>query len=45
LENLARSGELCVFEHKGFWQCMDTYRDFEYLNNLWNENKAQWKTW
>ena len=45
LEKLAKDGELCVFEHKGFWQCMDTYRDFEYLNNLWKENKASWKIW
>ena len=45
LEKLAKDGELCVFEHKGFWQCMDTFRDFEYLNNLWNENKATWKSW
>lgn len=45
LENLANDGELCVFEHRGFWQCMDTYREFEYLNNLWKENKASWKIW
>jgi glucose-1-phosphate cytidylyltransferase len=45
LENLAKDGQLCAFEHKGFWQCMDTYRDFELLNSLWNENKAAWKTW
>ncbi len=45
LEDLAKDGQLCAFEHKGFWQCMDTYRDFEHLNSLWNENKASWKTW
>jgi glucose-1-phosphate cytidylyltransferase len=45
IEDLVRDKELCVFEHKGFWQCMDTYRDFEYLNSLWNENKAEWKIW
>ena len=45
LEDLAKKGELCSFQHKGFWQCMDTYRDFEYLNNLWKENKASWKIW
>jgi glucose-1-phosphate cytidylyltransferase len=34
-----------VYKHKGFWACMDTQRDMEYLNKLWNENKAQWKVW
>jgi len=45
LESLANSSELCVFEHRKFWQCMDTYRDFEYLNSLWREEKAEWKVW
>ncbi len=45
LETLAKEGELIAFHHKGFWQCMDTYRDFEYLNSLWKEDKASWKTW
>lgn len=45
LESLVKDGQLSVFPHKGFWQCMDTYRDFEYLNSLWNENKASWRTW
>ncbi|TAH39166.1 MAG: glucose-1-phosphate cytidylyltransferase [Bacteroidetes bacterium] len=45
LETLANSSELCVFEHRKFWQCMDTYRDFEYLNSLWREEKAEWKVW
>jgi glucose-1-phosphate cytidylyltransferase len=45
MEKLANEGELCVYHHAGFWQCMDTYRDFEYLNNLWKENKADWKLW
>jgi glucose-1-phosphate cytidylyltransferase len=45
LESLVKDGQLAVFPHKGFWQCMDTYRDFELLNSLWNENKASWKTW
>ena len=45
LEKLATDGELCVFEHEGFWQCMDTFRDFEFLNNLWNENRAAWRLW
>jgi len=45
LENLVKDKQLCVFEHDGFWQCMDTYRDFEMLNNFWKEGKASWKIW
>jgi glucose-1-phosphate cytidylyltransferase len=45
LETLAKEDQLCVYEHRKFWQCMDTYRDFEYLNMLWKENKAEWKVW
>lgn len=45
LEKLAAEGQLSMFSHNGFWQCMDTYRDYEYLNNLWNTNKAEWKCW
>lgn len=45
LENLAQQGQLMVYKHKGFWACMDTLRDVEYLNNLWSENKADWKIW
>lgn len=45
LEKLAGQGQLMVYRHKGFWACMDTLRDVEYLNSLWNENKADWKIW
>ena len=45
LEKLAKSGELMAYEHKGEWECMDTLRDVEYLNKLWNINKAFWKIW
>ena len=45
LEKLAREGQFMVYKHTGFWACMDTLRDMEYLNNLWNENKAEWKIW
>lgn len=45
LEELARRNELMVYKHHGFWACMDTIRDFEYLNELWNTNKAEWKIW
>lgn len=45
LEKLANMGELMVYEHFGPWQCMDTVRDMNHLNNLWNQNKAFWKIW
>jgi len=45
LEKLAANGELMMFEHNGFWQCMDTVRDMNYLNELWDEKKAPWKRW
>ncbi len=45
LEQLAKDGELMVYEHKGNWTCMDTQRDMIYLNSLWNSNRAFWKIW
>ena len=45
LEKLARAKQLKAFQHPGFWQPMDTYRDFEQLNKLWSEGKAPWKVW
>jgi glucose-1-phosphate cytidylyltransferase len=45
LEKLAADGELMAYQHDGFFVGMDTYRDFEYLNRLWNENQAPWKVW
>ncbi len=45
LERVAKDGQLMVYEHKGFWACMDTIRDVEYLNELWNRKDAKWKVW
>ena len=45
LEKIANEGQLMVYKHTGFWTCMDTLRDMDYLNKLWNENKALWKVW
>ncbi len=45
LEELAKEGQLIVYRHDGFWACMDTYRDMEYLNKLWAQGKAEWKVW
>ena len=45
LDRLAEEGELAVYEHKGSWECMDTFRDTAYLNELWNNQKAFWRVW
>ncbi|MFH1539121.1 MAG: glucose-1-phosphate cytidylyltransferase [bacterium] len=45
LEQVARDGEMMVFKHTGFWACMDTLRDVDYLNKLWSEGNAAWKVW
>ena len=45
LERLAASGQLSVYQHRGFWQCMDTYRDYQHLNQLWESGRAEWKQW
>ena len=42
LEQLASDGELKTYVHNGFWQCMDTARDRDYLNKLWDEGNAPW---
>jgi glucose-1-phosphate cytidylyltransferase len=42
LENLAKTGELKAFQHSGFWQCMDTIRDKDYLQELFNNGNAPW---
>lgn len=45
LENIASEGQLMAFKHNGFWQCMDTLRDREKLEGLWNRGQAAWKVW
>ncbi|MBX2843875.1 MAG: glucose-1-phosphate cytidylyltransferase [Flammeovirgaceae bacterium] len=45
LEKLANSGNLSAFQHYGFWQPMDTLRDKNVLENMWQEGKAPWKKW
>ncbi len=45
LEDLAAQGELMVYKHPGKWACMDTSRDMDYLNRLWDTNEAFWKIW
>ena len=43
LEKAAELGELMAFHHEGFWQCMDTKRDRDSLEELWLSGKAPWK--
>ncbi len=43
LIRLAEDGQLEMFRHDGFWACMDTQRDREYLDGLWSGGKAPWK--
>ena len=45
LEKLALQGEVMVYKHAGSWECMDHERDVQHLNELWNSNKAFWKSW
>lgn len=45
LEALSAAGELFVYRHTGFWQPMDTLRDRNYLETLWNSGNAPWKRW
>tara|TARA_S200000501_G_scaffold378992_1_gene445913 strand:- start:9378 stop:10145 length:768 start_codon:yes stop_codon:yes gene_type:complete len=43
LEKATEEGELMAFEHEGFWQCMDTKRDYQFLEKLWSNDEAPWK--
>lgn len=45
LETLAREGNLNAYKHLGFWQPMDTLRDKNYLEGLWQSGEAPWKVW
>ena len=45
LEQVAQMGELMAYHHNGFWQCMDTVRDRDVLQNFWKSEKAPWKVW
>jgi glucose-1-phosphate cytidylyltransferase len=45
LESLAADGQLVAYRHEAFWQCMDTLRDWRYLESLWDAGQAPWKTW
>lgn len=45
LETAAKLGQLMAYKHEGFWQCMDTVREKEQLEKLWNSGNAPWKVW
>jgi glucose-1-phosphate cytidylyltransferase len=45
MRHLVRERQLVAFEHTGFWQPMDTLREFNLLNELWSSGRAPWKVW
>jgi glucose-1-phosphate cytidylyltransferase len=45
VQRLADAGSLMTFRHRGFWQPMDTLRDRQYLEQLWDADRAPWRTW
>jgi len=45
MKSLSNDGELMAYQHKGFWQPMDTLRDKNYLEKLWLNDEAPWKKW
>ncbi len=45
LEKCTADGQLFTFRHSGYWQCMDTYRDWELLDALWARGRAPWRVW
>jgi glucose-1-phosphate cytidylyltransferase len=45
LRELATQSQLGAYKHSGFWQPMDTYREFLELNSLWDTGRADWKIW
>ena len=45
LEKLALAGQLCAYKFNGFWQCMDTKREKDKLDEMWRNGDAPWKVW
>jgi glucose-1-phosphate cytidylyltransferase len=45
LERLARDGQLMAYRHDGFFFAMDTYREYQHLNELWASDQTPWKVW
>ena len=44
-EKLASRKQFAVYRHYGFWACMDTFKEAEWLKKIWNSGKAPWKIW
>ena len=45
LEKLSETGQVSVYRHHGFWQCMDTFREMQLLETMWAEHRAAWRMW
>ncbi len=45
LASIASDGGLAAYRHRGFWDCMDTYKDAITLNDLWQSGRAPWRVW
>ncbi len=45
IENIVSDGQMMAYKHHGFWHPMDTSRDYQLLNHLWENQKAPWKIW
>lgn len=45
LRNLARERQIAAYKHSGFWQPMDTFRESQLLNEIWDSGSAPWKIW
>ena len=45
MENLSKDKQLVAYLHDGFWQCMDTQREKQKLEEMWSSGAAPWKTW
>lgn len=45
LSRLVERKQLAVYQHEGFWQCMDTYREMQQLDEIWDRGRAPWRVW
>ena len=45
LARLAAEGQLMAYQHHGYWQPMDTFREWQMLNALWESGEAPWRVW
>lgn len=45
LNDIAKDSQLAVYEHNGFWTAIDTFKDVEHANDIWNSNNRQWAIW